>query len=179
MKIAFEICFFIALAGIPLQLFYWCAVRPVLLDRIQLEIVKLNMSLHKITVSASKDEKDAIKVVQWRCDVAMNKIQQFDMVRLAFVKVTKEDEMRMERDKLLVENASVEIRKINRLLGIFAVIAALINAPGLVILLMLLTPIFVLVLLCCLLTNKLKEAWDFVSRPVCNGFILPDKRITC
>lgn len=179
MKIIFEICVFIVLVGIPVQLFYWCVIRPSLLAMIDLESTKLRKRLNSIGHTIAKDNKQALPIVEQKCTNLSRWLNVVDAFILLTIPIPAETKLRIERDKKIIADAPAELREINKDVEMMIATAAIINSPGLITFCFLLLPVVVLVGIGCLVTNKVRAAWEFIAYPFRVGLYIPNNQATC
>lgn len=179
MKIIFEICAFIVLVGIPAQLFYWCVIRPTLLAKIDMESTKLHKRLDLLGQTISKDHKHALPIVDQKCANLSRWLNEVDAFILLTIQIPVETKLRIERDREIIADAPHELREINKDIEMMITSAAIINSPGLITFCLLLLPIVALVGICCLVTNKVRAAWEFIARPFRVGLYLSNNHAPC
>ncbi|HEY4416861.1 MAG TPA: hypothetical protein VGO57_14310 [Verrucomicrobiae bacterium] len=162
MKTAFEICVFLLLVGVPLQLYYWFVIRYAGLLKIRFELEKLR---HKLQViETNRDGQAAIAILVKKCNRTLYWMYDFDFVLAIISKSPKEIELQVQRDSEIIADSSVEIREINREIDRLAATAAVLNSPGVVVLCLILTPILLMVALICLAIGKLKNILTNLDR---------------
>jgi hypothetical protein len=179
MKTIFEICIFVILVGIPLQVYYWCAIRPVLLTKVEFEVCRLRKKLHELGLSTTREGKQAVPIIDKKCEGLLRFMDQFDMLRPVLATLPVEVKLRIERDREIISQAPAEIREVNKELEILAGGAAVFNSPGIVVLCLMFLPVVIFAALCCVATNRVKVAWESIIRRIRIGLYFPDHTVAC
>jgi hypothetical protein len=176
MKAIFEISCFIVLAGVPLQLYYWCVLRPVFLTKIGYDISRLRSKLHEVASTTTKEGKIAVPIIDRNCEFFLQVMSRIDLLRPALARVPVDIKLRVDRDREIVEGAPPEIREINKELEVLVVVSATFNSPGIVVLCAILLPLVSLIVLGCLATIGIKNAVVGIGRRLRVGLYLQDQQ---
>jgi len=179
MKTIFEICIFIVLVGIPLQLFYWSVIRPVLLAKIESESFKLRKRLELAGEITSREGKQALPVIERKCHNLSHCLNDVDAFLSLIAKIPVETKLRIERDKEIIALAPPDLRTINNEIELMFAGAAFVNSPGLIVACVLFLPLVLVVALCCVATNKVRSAWETIARHLRVGLYLPSRAVAC
>jgi hypothetical protein len=179
MKTIFEICIFVVLAGIPLQLYYWCVIRPVLHIKTEFEICRIRSKLHDLELTTTHEGKQAALIIHKKCGCFLHSIDHFDALLPVLVKLPVEVKLRIERDREIISQAPNEIRELNKEVEILAAGSAIINSPGVVVLCLIFLPLVIFALLCCVATNRVKATWESIIKRVRVGLYFPDQAVPC
>jgi hypothetical protein len=179
MKTLFEICFYLVLAGVPLQLLFWCVVRPVLLTKTEFEISRIRETFPHLASTTTKEGKQALHIMEDRAKSFLNGLHCADALLPFLVKIPPEIGLKFDRDSELINDAPPEIRAVNRALSKLAFGAAIINSPGIVVLCLVLSPFVFAVGLCCVLTNRARKEWESICHRIQSGLYYPDKTAPC
>lgn len=179
MKTIFEICFFIVLVGIPVQLYYWCVIRPILLARAEFEICRLQSKLQKLSATTTREGKHAAPIIERKCEIFLRCMNSLDALQPLLITLPVEVKLRIERDREIIADAPEEIRELNNELEIVACEAVMFNSPGVLVLCLIFLPVVVLLLICCVATNRVKIAWEAIARRFRTSLYLPDQIVPC
>lgn len=179
MKTFFEICIFIVLAGIPLQLYYWCVIRPVLLAKAEFDICRLRTKLGKLGLTTTREGKQAVSIIDKKCEGLLRFMDSLDALQPLLVTLPVEIKLRVERDREIIAEAPAEIREFNKEVEILAGAAAVFNSPGVLVLCLIFLPLVLVAAICCVATNRAKSAWESITRRVRVSLYFPDQAVPC
>ncbi len=179
MKTLFEICIFVVLVGIPLQLYYWCVIRPILLTKAEFDVYRLRIKLEKAGLTTTREGKQAVAIIDKKCDGLLRFISILDALQPLLITLPVEIKLRIERDREIIAEAPTEIRELNKEVEILAGAAAIFNSPGVLVLCLIFLPLVLIVAVCCVATNRAKNAWESITRRVRTSLYFPDQAIPC
>jgi hypothetical protein len=179
MNILFEICLFLLLFGVPLQLYYWCVLRPVFFTRNIFALERLQERLKSLPESIKKESKEALPILHKKIGSALPHLSSIDVLVAMQIKVTAEFKLRIERDNEIIANAPVEVRKINQEIEYLVASSAIVNSPGLIVLAVLFLPIVFALALCCLAINRVKYVIGVFRRRLWASTYMPQTNAVC
>lgn len=174
MKLLFEIALFLCLVGIPAQLYYWCVIRPVLLTKARFEMERHLQALESGATETTKEGKHAFPIIARRAANGLRCLNQVDLLVALLVKIPTEVELRLARDREIVAEAPVDVRKINHDIQRLILVAAIVNSPGLIVIALALFPFLALFALGCLVIDRTKDVMELFARRLWVTIYSPD-----